>query len=166
MRRTWVLALLVPVLAACGDRPDADLDFGGEDLGPDQYAIRSEDGDVKLGLTEQYVYFGLSEEALEEARAEMREDADKEGVEGFVGGLLERTVGKALGFRAKYLVSEIEDIRWEDGALRIVFTDPDRRIDSGFRVNDEPVTEAFGEADVRAFAEEFREVKQRGGGGP
>lgn len=158
MRRSLAAALLIPVLAGCGDRPEADMDFGGEDIGPDRHAILSEDGNVKLGLTDEFVYFALSDQALEEARSDMREGSEKEGVEGFVGGIVEKTVGKALAFRAKYRVSEIEDIRWEDGELRLEFTDPDRSLGS-FEVDDRPVAEAFAEDDVRAFAEAFREVK-------
>ncbi|NIP82272.1 MAG: hypothetical protein GWM90_24850 [Gemmatimonadetes bacterium] len=163
--KRFLVALLIPLVGACGDRPDADMDFGGDEIGPDRHAMLSEDGNVKMGLTDEFVYFALSERALEEARAEMREEADKEGVEGFFGGVLEKTVGKALGFRAKYPVAEIRDIRWEDGAMRIDFMDPDRSLDRSFRVDDEPVAEAFSEEDVRAFGDAFREVKE-GGGAP
>lgn len=159
MRALLAVAILVPTLAGC-DRPDADMDFGGEEIGPDVHSIQSREGEVRMGLTERYVYFALSEEAVEEARSEMRREADKEGVEGLVGGVLERTVGKALGFRAKYPVEAIEDIRWEGGEMVIEFSDPDRRLDR-FEVDDESVTEAFSEEDVRSFAEAFRELKAR-----
>jgi hypothetical protein len=159
MKRVMAVALLVPVLA-CGDRREADVDFGGEDLGPDRYSMVSQEGEVKMGLTDEFVYVSLSDEAVETARSEMREGAEKEGVAGMVGGIVEKTVGKALGFRARFAVAEIEDIRWEDGEMRIVFVDPDRRLDErSFHVDDRPLTEAFSQEDVEAFAREFRALK-------
>lgn len=162
MRGLLTMAL-VAALVGC-DTGDVDMDFGDEDLGPDVHSMVSTEGEVKMGLTDRYVYFGLSEEAVEEARSEMRQETDKEGLEGLLGGVVEKTVGKALGFRAKYPVTAIEDIRWEDGEMVIDFADPDRRL-GDFEVSDQPVTEAFAEDDVREFAEAFRRVKERSRGG-
>lgn len=158
MKPRLALALMLP-LAGCWGGDDPNVDFGGEDLGDDRHAILSEDGKVKMGLTDEYVYFGLSEAAVEEARSEMRSEAEEEGVAGFLGGMLERTVGKALGFRATLSVDEIEDIRWEDGRMRIEFVDPDRDLGNTFRVDDEPVTDVFPEEDVRELSEAFRRLK-------
>ncbi len=152
-------------LAGCGDRPDMEMDLGGEDLGPDRYSIVSEEGEVKLGLTDRFVYFALSDSTMAEIRAEMRSKSEEEGASGFFGGLLEKTVGKALGFRARIPVEEIRDIRWADGEMRVEFTDPDRRLGDDFQFNDRPMADAFAEEDVRRFAEEFRRVKESGGGG-
>lgn len=160
MRRRLLVALLFPVLAACGDGSDPDMDFGGEEIGPDRHAMLSEDGEVKMGLTDRYIYFALSDAAVSEARAEMSEEADREGVAGMVGGVVETAVGKALGFRAKFPVSEVRDIRWEDGRMRIEFEDPDRRVGDAFRINDRPAETGFAEEDVRAFAKAFRAVKE------
>lgn len=158
MRRALALALLVP-LVGCGEASEADVDFGGEELGPDRYAVLSEDGEVKMGLTDQYLYFALSERTREQARQEMREAAEKEGVSGLIGGVVQKTVGRAIDFRARYAVSEIRDVRWENGRMRILFEDPDRSLGEEFKVSDRPVGEAFPQAAVEAFAEEFRRVK-------
>lgn len=150
---------LLAGLAGCGDRPDAQMDLGDEDLGPDRYTMVSDEGDVKMGLTDEFVYFALSDSTTAEVRAELRSKSEEEGASGFFGGLLERTVGKMVGFRARVPVAEIRDIRWEDGEMRVEFTDPDRRLGDNFEFNDRPVTDAFAEEDVRRFAEEFRRVK-------
>lgn len=163
--RRWGILALLAVLPACGDSNEATMDLGGDDIGPDRHAIVGRDGDVKMGLTDEYVYFGLSDETLEKARAEMRREAEGDGAGGFLGGILEKTVGKALGFRARFPVSEIEDIRWEDGRMRIVFTDPDRSFGDDFSIEDRPVTESFAEEDVREFAAAFHRVKEDAGGG-
>ncbi len=156
---TLSLALsLAAALSGCGgDRPDMDL--GGRDIGPDLFAITSEDGNVRMALTDQYMYLALTEQMLDEVREEVRDAADQEGAAGLIGGFVERTVDRALQARALYPVDEIEDIRWEDGAMRVVFTQRRRSIDDAFRTNGEPVTNAFSEEDVRAFGEVLRAVK-------
>ena len=162
MRTVMVMALAL-TLMGCGDRDQ--VDFSGEDLGVELHSILSEDGFVRMGLTREWVYFALSDSARAEAEAEIREDAEGDGVRGFFGGLMQSVLGKALGFRAKFAVSEIEDIRWEDGRMRFVFEDPDRRIDENLQIGEDgSVTEAFAEDQVRAFAEVFRAVKEGGGG--
>lgn len=160
MRRAMLLTLALPFLG-CGD-PGADVDFGGEELGPDRHAIMTDDEGVKMGLTDRYVYFALADSVVEEARAEMRQEVGDEGAEGFFGGLVEKTVGKALGFRAKIPVDEIRDIRWEDGRMRIDFVDAERQFGDNFKVDDRPMDEAFREEDVRAMGEAFRELKAAG----
>lgn len=151
--------LAVALLAGCGDSHDAEIDLGGEELGADRYAVLTDDGDVKMGLTDEYLYFSLSERAREEAREEMDAAAQEEGVKGVFGGIVRKTVGRALDFRARFPVDEIRDVRWEDGAMRIEFEDPDRSLGDGFEVEDRPVTEAFPETAVRSFGEEFRRLK-------
>lgn len=158
MKRACALALLIPLLGCGDDTPD--VDFGGEEPGPDRYAVLSTDGEMKMGLTEDFLYFALSERTREEARSEMQAAAEKEGVAGVIGGIVEKTVGRALDFRARYPVSEIRDVRWEAGGMRIVFEDPERTVGKEFRIDDRPVGEAFPEEAVRAFGEEFRRLKQ------
>ena len=161
MRSLLVMALAV-TLAGCGDSDD-QVDFGGGDIGPDLHAIESRDGIVKMGLTQEWVYFALSDSARAEATAELESDAGAEGIKGFFGGVMQNLVGRALDFRARYAVAEIRDIRWENGRMHFDFTDPDRRLDRNLQIGeDESVTEAFEEEDVKAFAEVFRTVK--GGG--
>lgn len=162
MRTVMVMALGL-ALVGCGDRDQ--VDFSGEDLGVELHSILSQDGVVEMGLTREWVYFALSDSTRAEAQSEIREDAEADGVRGFFGGLMQSLLGKALDFRAKFAVSEIEDIRWEDGRMRFVFEDPDRRIDENLQIGEDgDATEAFAEDQVRAFAEVFRAVKEEGGG--
>lgn len=157
--RSLIAVALAVALAGCGDR-DAGVDFGGEEMGPDVHAVVSEDGNVKMGLTLEHVYFALSDSTRAEARRELDADAEAGGVKGFFGGLMRSVVGEALSFRANYPVTEIEDIRWEGGRMHIEFADPDRSLDDNLQIDDEPVTEAFSEASVREFSAVFRTVKE------
>lgn len=164
MRGLIAVALAV-MLAGCGDR-DTDVDFGADDLGPELAAVLSQDGNVKMGLTDRYVYFALSDSARAEAQAELDEDAGEGGIRGFFGGLMRGVVGKALSFRAKYDVAEIRDIRWEDDRMHFVFTDPDRRLEDNLQVGEnQSITDAFGEDAVREFGAVFRALKEDGSGG-
>lgn len=161
MRSIVTLSLIVPLAAATlacgGDRPDMDL--GGRDIGPDRFAVTSTDGNVRMALTDGFMYFALTEQMLDEVRDEMREATEQEGVAGRIGGFVERTVGKALQARALYPLDEVEAVRWEDDAMRVVFTRRGRSIDDAFRISDEPITTAFSEDAVRAFGEELRVMK-------
>lgn len=163
--RSLIAVALAAVLLGCGDT-DNDVDFGGEDLGPDLHAMVSEDGNVKMGLTMNYVYFALSDSARTEAQREIEADAGEGGASGFFSRLMGGVLGKALSFRAKYPVSEIQDIRWEDGRMRVEFTDPGRSIDENIQMSedDEPVTGMFGEEAVREFSAVFRTLKEEGPG--
>ncbi len=164
MKRAWLLALLAPVVACGGDR--GDMDMGGEDIGPDRYAVESREGEVKMGLTDRFVYFALSDSAAAEARAEMEaEVGEQEGLGGLIGGVVASAVDRALGFRVKYPLDQIRDIRWEDGGMVITLEDGGRRLDERImKVDDRPVTEAFDREAVEAFAEEFRRAKAERGG--
>jgi len=158
--RSRPLLLVLGLAAGSGcDRPTADVDFGGEEQGPDRFHVLSEDGGVKLGLTDEVVYFSLSDSLQTEIRSEMEQSAEREGIGGMIGGIVSSTVGRALGFRAKYPIEEIRDIRWQDGELHVEFVEPGRRLDE-FRVEDRPAAEAFREEDVRAFAEEFHRARR------
>lgn len=164
MRFCLALLLLAPFVA-CGDQ-GADVDFSGDDLGEDRFAIDSESGGVRMGLTDEFVYFALSDSVLAEARSEMdRDTGDADGVSGAIGGMVRGAVGRALSFRAKYAVADIRDIRWADGRMVMDFTDPDRSLSDSFEVDDRPVAEAFAESDVQAFAAEFRKLKRERGEG-
>ena len=116
---------------------------------------------MKMGLTRKWVYFALSDSVRAEAEAELDADAEADGLKGFFGGIMRNVVGRALDFRAKYAVSEIRDIRWEDGRMRIEFDDPERRVEANLYAGEDEKTvdEAFAEEDVKGFAEVFRAVK-------
>jgi hypothetical protein len=161
MRRLLALAVLGPIVACGGG--DTEVDFGGDEIGEDRFSILSHDGELRMGLTDAYVYFALSEQAMEEARSDMEEDlGEGEGLGRMIGGMVQKGVEKALNFRAKYPVSEIEDIRWTDGAMEVVFRDRGRDVTDSIKVDDRPVTEAFAREDVEAFAEAFRALKSAG----
>jgi hypothetical protein len=166
MKKLLILALLAPVLGCGGDR--GELDLGGDEMGPDRFAVESREGEIKMALTDRYVYFALSEAAVTEARSDMEEELKgKEGLGGLIGGVVSSAVGRALESRIRYPIEQVRDIRWEDGTMVFELEGGRRRLDEKtLRVDDRPVTEAFDQAAVEAFATEFRRAKaERGSGG-
>ncbi len=156
--RRWIVLIMAAGLVACGDS-NTQVDFDGDEMGPDIHAVLSDDGTVKMGLTREFVYFALSDSARARAQADL--EADSEG--GFLDGIMRSVVGKALGFRAKYALDDVQDIRWEEERLRFIFTDPDRDLDDNIQLSeDRPVSESFTEEAVLEFAEAFQVVKTSG----
>jgi hypothetical protein len=156
-----LLAALLLVLPAC-DRDRPDVDFGGRDLGPELFSVVSRDDAIKVSLTDDYLVFSLTEQVRESARADVARDMEGErGRAAQVAlGVLGKTVDRALAFRARYALDEIEDIRWEDGEMRVVFTDRRRQLPESFQVEGEPVTRAFDEDAVLDLADEFHHLKR------
>jgi len=169
---------LVLTLAGCGSdhRDDFDVSVGGAETGDidtgdmdlsaatptvedgDRFVALTRDGAVKLGLNNDDVYFRLSQALRDSIEAAIDRDVgEAEGFGGWIGGMVQSGVGRALAFRVRYPLDEIRDVRYEDGELLFEFTDPDREIEMD--VDGQPLTRAFTETDARAFVEAFREVK-------
>lgn len=158
----WLPLLLIVSLAGCDQGPE--VDFSGDDLGDDRFAIHSENGELRLALTDEFVYFALADSVQDLARSEMESGmADEGGLAGAIGGIVRGAVGQALSFRAKYPVAEIRDVRWQDGRMVFDFADPGRSLGDTFEVDDEPADQAFVESDVQAFGAEFRKLKRERG---
>lgn len=160
-------SLLVVALASggCGDAPDFELDRDtavGEAPADadDLFSILSRGGEVKLGLTDQTVYFRLSDEVLADVDADIQEDlAGKEGIGGRIASAVTGGVSRALRTRVSWDVDEIRDVRWEDDRLVFEFEDGSRKL-RDMTVGDEELEDAFTEEDARAFVAAFDEVKR------
>lgn len=164
MSRWLIMSMLGPLLLAGCDEGDARVDFGAGPEETDRFSVHSRDGAVKLALTDDHIYFALSDSVLSTAEAEMaREAEDREGVGSVVGGMVRRGVSKALRFRAAYPVSEVRDLRWEGGRLVIEFTDGRTGPADDFQINDEPAGEAFEREQVEAFRTELMRLKRQRG---
>ena len=164
MKRRIAALALAPLLATAACDAGGDVDFGGEELGEIRFAVPSSSGAARMALTDDYVFFALSDSLLAVARAEMEGDStSSDGIGGTIAGAVRGGVTRALSFRARYAVSEIRDIRWEDDRMVFDFVDPDRTLGSNFRIDGAPMEEVFDQAAVEAFAAEFRKLKARRG---
>lgn len=182
-RRKWTRACffllfaagLILQLAACGDDPGADVDldvdldddtsFAGAEAmlaEGDVFATMSENGVVRLGLTEDRVYFELSEAVREHVDSAIRSDLEESDsrIGRSIGSAVRRGVAGALDVEIDYAVDDIRDVDYRAGELVFEFVDEDdgRMLDNA-EVDDEPLTRAFAAEDARAFVAAFRRVK-------
>jgi hypothetical protein len=119
----------------------------------------STDGAVRMALTHDYVYLSLTDETRDEVREDLRAGADQDGAAGRIASFVERTVGKALEFRALYPVDDVEDVYWLDGGMHIEFASGRKR-DVALKVGDQPVEDAFDEESVEAFSAALHALKR------
>lgn len=168
MRSTFLplTVALMFVVSACGNRGDFSDEGFAEDAKSgevvaneaDRYAIHSSGGEVKMGLTDEHVYFRLSDETLAEIERDMKRDTEnEEGLGGAIAGAVTRGVSDLLRHRLQYRVEEIRDLHYDEGAFRIEFEDGSYKApemqsgDSG--------TPLFEDAEAQRFIEAFRDLK-------
>ena len=162
---------------ACGDsrdEPGIDIDFDSDNedspfegaeatLEPgDVFATMTENGVVRLALSDDRVYFELSEavrEAVDSAISNDLEDSESR-IARTIGSAVRRGVANALQFDIDYRVADIRDVDYRAGELVFVFEDPDDgRVLRDADLDDKPLTRSFAPDDARAFVAAFRRVK-------
>lgn len=177
--RAVALLLLLPLLAltACRDKASFSSDgFARDDATgaspheSDRYAIHSTGGELKLGLTDEVVYYRLSDKLLARIDGDMQQDsAAGEGIGGTIAGAVRSGVSKMLRHRMEYRVAELRELRFEDGQFTFVFEDGSTRRPNvstrdgsgGVRLSDgNEVNPAFAAEDARRLITAFQAVKQ------
>lgn len=160
-----VLAFMALSTAGCDfevGEDGAEMSFS-ESEQADLYSIVSRDDKVKMGLTEDVIYFGLSDELRQEVKEEMAEEM--EGAEGRLErsliSIVSRGVSKALNASVSYELKDVRELRWEDGRIVIELEDGPADLDD-FDVDGDDISRVFREGDVRRFAEEVERVKSGG----
>jgi hypothetical protein len=129
--------------------------------------ITSTKDGVELTLTDTSVSMKLSDTILQQAQREMQQDAQNDPdvqkgglvaafarfVTSAVDGLLHRTI--------EYSIHDIASVACQDGGL--VFTYSKKQVFSFeiVSIDGTPALKSFAEADARAFAQRFAEVKAR-----
>ena len=161
------------VLAACSEERSVQFDVADEDTSfanaevryapGDQFATLSRDGVVKLGLTQERVYFTASDAVREHVDSTLeREMTESDSrVARAISGAVRRGVQSALRFDVDFRIDEIRDVEYVDGELEFDWVDPeDDRTLRNVEVDGRPVTRAFDEEPGRAFVQAFRRVKR------
>ena len=174
MRSRLILLLPLLALAACKHKASfsdegfaRDEQTGATPNEADRYAIYSQGGEIKLGLTDEVVYYRLSDKLLADIDRDLRQDSSKRGgLGGAIAGAVTESVSKMLRHRMQYAVAEIKDISYTDGKLTFLFEDGTKQtpdINSKTSAGEGIMREQnahFADADVQRFIEAFRAAKQ------
>jgi hypothetical protein len=132
----------------------------GEALGPGDVQIFSRDSAVTLILKGDQILAGLSPKTVAKVRAEIEassknDDTTKLG--GSIAQLVKRTVAEKIATHVAYPLSEISDIRYDDGEIVIErHGRGNERLFSSTKVNREPLSKSFSPEDARRFVEAVR----------
>jgi hypothetical protein len=133
MRRSLSAALLLVALVACSRGDDSDIKVSfpkpaaaaapvdpldAEPLGPGDVRVTSTDGAIVLALIGDSVRFQLSDSLRNSVKEKIDSAADSSGG---IGAMITRSVSgvvsSAMGFVVRIPVSDIQDIRYEDGRI-------------------------------------------------
>lgn len=124
-----------------------------EALGHGDIQIYNSDSTVDLILKGNQVLAGLSPKMVAKIRGEMDKPSTKDtsGLGGMIEQAVKKTVSSAIGTHVVYPVSEIRDIRYEDGSIIIEKPNGgETRLFSNTKV-DKNETKGFPEADAQRF---------------
>jgi hypothetical protein len=131
--RPSVLAVLLVSAAACGrgDHARGDVVAGSnvtvdtaaaraaadEPLGPGDVRVTSTDGAVILALVGDSVRLQLSDSLRNKVKQDL--DSSKDGFAGMITRSVSGVVSSAMGFVVRVPVRDIEDVRYEDGQIKL-----------------------------------------------
>jgi len=130
-----------------------------EALGPGDMRIYSADSSVDLVLSGNNILAGLSPKTVDKVKDEMQKetDSDTSGFAGSISKIVKSSVAGAIGTHAVFPLSDIRDIRVDDG--HIVFDAKDGKQHDLFgntKVNGNKVSNSFRPDDAQKFVEAVR----------
>jgi hypothetical protein len=124
--------------------------------------ITTTDQAVTMALVGDRVVVRLSDQALTRVRGKLAADSGREP-SGSLGGSIERMVKSAveetLSRPVEYALDEIEDVRYEGGAIRFDFRGRRDRLVEQVKMDDRPLLESFAPADAQRFVAAVRAAK-------
>jgi hypothetical protein len=132
-----------------------------ETLGPGDIQIYNSDSTVDLILKGNQVLAGLSPKTVAKIRQNLDKPStrDTSGLAGMIAQTVKQTVSSSIGMHVVYPVSEIRDIRYENGNLIIEKQDGgETRLFEHSKV-DKNETRGFPEADAQRFIAAVRARK-------
>lgn len=88
-------------------------------LGPGDIQIVSTDGSVDLILQGDKIMGGLSPATVQQVKDKMAKSSGKDtsGLGGMIAGIVKSTVAEAIGAHVTYPLSEVTELRFDDGRL-------------------------------------------------
>jgi hypothetical protein len=133
-----------------------------ETLGPGDMRIYNADSSVDLVLMGDKILAGLSAKTVAKIKSGLDESrsGDTSGFGGMVSQIVKSSVAGAIGTHAVFPLSEIKDVHYADGKIRVQWSDGgDKELFSGTSVNHQKVSDSFNEADAKRFVDAVRARK-------
>lgn len=131
--------------------------------------ITSTNDGVELVLTDTSVSMKLSDTILQQVQREMQQDlqndrdVQKGGLAARFAHFVTTAVEGLLHHTIEYSIRDIASVAYRDGELVFTYGKKQALSFETVNVDGKPVLKSFAEADARAFAQRFAEVKERQG---
>ena len=133
-----------------------------DSLGPGDMRVYNADSSVDVVLMGDKILAGLSPKMIAKIKGGLDESrsGDTSGLGGMISQIVKSSVAGAIGTHAVFPLSDIQDIRYDNGKIRVKWTDGgDRELFNGTSVNHQKVSDSFNEADAKRFVEAVRTRK-------
>lgn len=130
-------------------------------LGPGDIRIVNEDNAVELTLVGDRITAGLSDQVVNKVRRELDTTGRNEsGIGANIANMVKGAVANSIGSRVAFPLSDVKDVRYEDG--RLVFEwKKEHRIFDQSKVNGKRTDESFRPDDARRFVDAVRARKRQ-----
>ena len=124
--------------------------------------IFNADSSVDVILSGDRILAGLSPKTVGKIRSELDTAASTDsGLGGSIASLVKKTVAGAIGTHAVYRVSDIREVRYDNGRLVFEWMDgTDHNLFGDTKVNGKRQGNTFRAEDAERFIEAFRERKK------
>ena len=133
-----------------------------DSLGAGDMRLYNADSTVDVVLVGDKIMAGLSAKTVSKVKGELEQSRSKDtsGLGGMIGQIVKTSVAGAIGTHAVFPLSEIKDIEYVDGRIRVQWNDGSNKdLFNGTTVNKEKVSNTFNEADAKRFVAAVRERK-------
>ena len=133
-----------------------------DSLGPGDMRLYNADSTVDVVLIGDRIMAGLSAKTVNKVKGELEASRSKDttGLGGMIGQIVKTSVAGAIGTHAVFPLSEIKDIEYADGRIRVQWNDGSNRdLFSNTTVNKEKVSNSFNETEARRFVAAVRARK-------
>ncbi|HKJ45596.1 MAG TPA: hypothetical protein VJ991_07195 [Balneolales bacterium] len=128
----------------------------------DELVITTKDQKVNLVMSDSTIYMQLTKDVLAKVNEDLNNEKNKDHGNNwadkfshFVVSNVQSLVNKKL----EYPISEIKDITYEDGALKITYYHTHIMTFNKIQDEDKPVLASFNESDAKDFVRRFHELE-------
>ena len=132
-----------------------------DSLGPGDLRLYNADSSVDVVLMGDKILAGLSAKTVAKIKGSLNDShSDSSGFGGMISSIVKSSVAGAIGTHAVFPLSEIKDIQYDDGRIRVTWTDGGNHdLFGNTKVDKQKVSNTFNEADAKRFVAAVRERK-------